>query len=102
MKKLVLKKDVVARINSDQMNQLKGGAGNTVLACQNTNYATCADTCNKDTCAETCACTTGPQNPTCMQSCNQAPSCPGYNTCNATCGNDSSCIAWCPTSVACY
>ena len=30
MKKLVLKKDVVARINDDQMNQLKGGLGTSI------------------------------------------------------------------------
>ena len=51
MKKLVLKKDVVARIDNGSMNQLKGGNGYTI------NDATCGHTCNLDvTCAkyETC------------------------------------------------
>ena len=61
MKKLVLKKDVVARIDNGSMNQLKGGSGYTI------NDATCGHTCNWDaTCAkyETC----GTQE-TCQQTC---------------------------------
>ena len=34
MKKLVLKKEVVARINNDQMNQLRGGYADTLNICQ--------------------------------------------------------------------
>lgn len=83
MKKLILKKDVVARINSGAMQQLRGGAG-TMYTIGNTCGPTCVDTCNKNTCAATCDCTTGPQNPTCMQSCFQEQTCPGHGTCDAT------------------
>ena len=59
MKKLVLKKDVVARINNDQMNYLRGGAGTygTVLTCGGSCTCgaydnTCWDTCNQGTCKD--------------------------------------------------
>lgn len=68
MKKLVLKKDVVARINNDQMNQLKGG--------------------NQPE-------QTGPQYPTCMQTCHQEQTCPDYNTCGNTCDQHDSCKMTC-------
>ena len=58
MKKLVLKKDIVATINNDEMNYLKGG-----------DYATQGGTCN-NTCAQTCP-------NTCPATCG--------NTCNESC-----------------
>ena len=56
MKKLVLKKDIVARVNGGEMNNLRGGG---------TGYT--IDT------------------PTCNRTCNQDPSCPGVYTCEVSC-----------------
>ena len=57
MKKLVLKKDIVARIKGDQMNHLRGGVGTagTYVTCDGscacgTQDTTCWDTCNQATC----------------------------------------------------
>lgn len=68
MKKLILKKDVVARINSGEMQQLKGG--------------------NQPD-------KTGPQYPTCMQTCHQEQTCPDYNTCGNT-----ACLGTCDYNCA--
>lgn len=71
MKKLVLKKDVVARINNGEMNQLRGGYGggtdalctipNTQCECPITVIPTCPvschGTCNQGTCPVTCPAT---------------------------------------------
>ena len=78
MKKLVLKKDVVARINDDQMNQLKGGLGTSI------GYGVCEiDLVTKF-------------NDTCEGTCKDDASCPGHNTCNGvnTCG-DPTCAFLC-------
>jgi len=98
MKKLVLKKDVVARINSGEMNQLKGGAG--------TWEDTCANGCEKPK--------TGPQDPTCQNTCNKEQTCPDYQTCQDnscrptcyyTCAGQYSCVAscdvYCQTNLGC-
>ena len=91
MKKLVLKKDVVARINNVEMNHLRGGdnyggksrnlddcplTNNDYSclfscndSCGNTCHFTCPDTCNKS-CGGTCA-----PNQTCPYSC----ACPQTN-----------------------
>ena len=64
MKKLVLKKDIVARINGGDMNQLRGGCGPDGFCEQYTIFhpdATCNHTCNGD------------------------PSCPGEETCVESC-----------------
>ena len=42
MKKLVLKKDIVARINGGEMNQLRGGGLGYTIG----DPATCGNTCN--------------------------------------------------------
>ena len=65
MKKLVLKKDIVARINGGGMNQLRGGCGPNGFCEQYTidHPATCGHTCTGDA----------------------DPSCPGYNTCLESC-----------------
>ena len=68
MKKLVLKKDIVARINSGEMNLLKGGnQGNN----------------------------SGPQDPTCQNTCHQEQTCPDYNTCGNTCDQIETCRMTC-------
>lgn len=80
MKKLVLKKEVVARINEQAMHKLTGGAGTysgtSVLVCPSDEctqvYNTCAGSRKVD---ETCP---G------YQSCNGEGTCGGY-TCFATC-----------------
>lgn len=41
MKKLILKKDIVARINSGEMNQFRGGAVDTYMVCESIAQATC-------------------------------------------------------------
>lgn len=64
MKKLILKKDVVARINHGEMNQLKGG-------CDQYGF------CDQYTIAHPDA--------TCGHTCNADPSCPGANTCVESC-----------------
>jgi hypothetical protein len=64
MKKLVLKKDIVARINGGDMNRLRGGCGPDGFCDQYTIAhpdATCGHTCNGD------------------------PSCPGEETCVESC-----------------
>lgn len=63
MKKLVLKKDIVARINGGDMNRLRGGCGPYGPCDQYTfdHPATCGHTCNGD------------------------PSCPGQQTCVESC-----------------
>lgn len=50
MKKLVLKKDIVARINGGDMNRLRGGCGPYGPCDQYTfdHPATCGHTCNGD------------------------------------------------------
>lgn len=48
MKKLVLKKDIVARINGDQMNHLRGGVGTAGT------YVTCDGSCACGTQDTTC------------------------------------------------
>ena len=80
MKKLVLKKDVVARINDDQMNLLKGGAG--------TYSGTSILVCPTDECTQVYD--------TCKGTCKDDASCPGHNTCNGanTCG-DPTCAFLC-------
>lgn len=92
MKKLTLKKDVVARINHDEMVQLKGGVGDyvpTEFTCQscpacNTVFMTCwGDSCQNVTCAPTCRNTCPP---TCPPSC--TPTC--HDTCPYTC-DDKTC-----------
>ena len=66
MKKLVLKKEVVARINEQAMQKLKGGVGASYDGCtiQSNCEATVCDgsciTCNQDTCAASCGNTCAP------------------------------------------
>ena len=72
MKKLVLKKDIVARINNGEMQQLKGG--------------------NQPE-------KTGPQYPTCMVTCHQEQTCPDYNTCGQSCAG--TCDLSCRLSIGC-
>ena len=77
MKKLVLKKEVVARINNDQMNQLRGGYADTLNICQTIpgQQATCGGhTCTGD------LDTTCRANNTCGNSC--------VGTCNFLCGTE--------------
>lgn len=89
MKKLVLKKDVIARINGDQMNQLRGGVGTyggtSDWICPSdecTRYVTCENSCQGPTCNEA---TCNNQN-TCGWSCNgTCATCEGKNTCDYTC-----------------
>ena len=80
MKKLVLKKDIVARINVDQMNHLKGGAADyheTMVTCDTCICLPILATCGVGkTCDPTCA-------PTCYATCVTCP--PTCN--NATCNN---------------
>ena len=65
MKKLVLKKDIVARINGGEMNQLRGGCGPYGPCDQYTfdHPTTCGHTCTGDA----------------------DPSCPGYASCVESC-----------------
>ena len=71
MKKLVLKIDIVARINNNDMNHLRGGIGSEYI-CGPSEGHTCdgAFTCQGNTCGNTC---------------DSALTCPGHNTCPATC-----------------
>ena len=88
MKKLVLKKDIVARINGGDMNQLRGGCGPGGFCEQYTidhPDATCGHTCNGD------------------------PSCPGadtcYESCMGTCGQTCaafSCLWTCVDQKLCH
>ena len=82
MKKLVLKQDVVARINSDEMNQLKGGGTDYICMSTNPEGHTCngALTCVGATCEDTCFAQT---------------SCPGRYSC------DASCIGTCKSCASC-
>ena len=95
MKKLVLKKDIVARINGGEMNQLRRGCGPDGF-------------CNQYTIAHSDA--------TCGHPCNGDPSCPGQQTCVESCmdicnflrntaaiynaGN--TCIGMCVTGATCW
>lgn len=47
-KKLVLKKEVIAKLNGEEMNQLKGGALWTLIHCGGTKAAVCVT--NNETC----------------------------------------------------
>lgn len=83
MKKLVLKKDVVARINNGEMNQLRGGGDYTTESrfdCPATagDYSCMfsCDTC--DSCNITCPHTCAPKS--CEGTCAPAQTCP------ASCG----------------
>lgn len=82
MKKLLLKKEVVARITKSEMTYLKGGydsgtgfpTGGSILSCQLedctiefTKAPTCQNTCNQQTCNQD----------TCFMTC--------QNTCSDTC-----------------
>lgn len=87
MKKLVLKKDVVARINGSEMSQLRGGCNE---------YGNC-DAYTIDhpaTCGHTC---TGAAD----------PSCPGYPSCVESCMGtcDALCNTrnpdWCLATLTC-
>ena len=81
MKKLMLKKEVVARIEHDEMNQLKGGYGDGAGTCwcftgtlsagrPPSNPNDCPSQAPNDTCNGTCA------GPTC-----DGPTCGGKETC---------------------
>lgn len=85
MKKLTLKKDVVARINHDEMIQLKGGNGNSYFLCEHTHpkVATCND--NGVTCIGA----------TCEDTCHMESSCPGRYSC------DESCVGTCKSCASC-
>lgn len=80
MKKLVLKKDIVARINDNEMIHLKGGAANyggTMITCDTCICLTILATCGLGkTCDLTCQ-------PSCPDTCVTCP--PTCN--NATCNN---------------
>jgi len=94
MKKLVLKKDIVARINGGDMNQLRGGCGPDGFCDQYTIAhpdATCGHTCNgepscpgEDTCVESCM-------GTCNFLCNTAATYNVGNTCNGMCVTGATC-----------
>ena len=94
MKKLVLKKDIVARINGGDMNQLRGGCGPDGFCEQYTIFhpdATCGHTCNGDpscpgeeTCYESCM-------GTCNFLCNTAATYNVGNTCNGMCVTGATC-----------
>ena len=77
MKKLVLKKEVVARINNDQMNQLRGGYADSFGTCQTMPGAQA--TCGGNTC-------TGDLDTTCRANNTCGNSCVG--TCNFLCGTE--------------
>lgn len=76
MKKLVLKKDVVARINGGEMNQLKGGGNERDLYTWSPEF--CADK---------------------SRTVNTDPSCPGYQTCQVSCMP--TCEYYCKTMINC-
>ena len=79
MKKLVLKKDIVARINGGEMHNLRGGGlGYTIDDPQ-----TCGHTCNMD---GSC-----PGVGSCVESC--------YGTCDRFCGSDFGCYS---AGTGCY
>lgn len=80
MKKLVLKKDIVARINGGDMNQLRGGCDEYGLCDQYT--AAHPATCGGHTC-------TGADD----------PSCPGAYSCEISCMG--TCDYLCKTMVNC-
>ena len=94
MKKLVLKKDIVARINGGDMNQLRGGCGPDGFCEQYTIFhpdATCNHTCNGDpscpgeeTCYESCMGTCGQTCAavTCLWTCVDQKICHSQTTCN--------------------
>ena len=81
MKKLVLKKDVVARINDGEMHQLRGGGlSNYVCVNQSIEGHTCdggltCNTCDQHTCPAVYSC-----EQSCLGSCNAT-----CQTCHYTC-----------------
>jgi len=91
MKKLVLKKDVVARIGNESMNQLKGGSGYTI-----NEPVTCGHTCNLDSsCAMHETCNKEETCVTCDAQChsliNTAATCAVGNTCYGICNTATTC-----------
>ena len=81
MKKLVLRKDIIARINNVEMNQLRGGGDSNYVCLVDSNKGyTCdgANTCN------TCNQFTCPHNLSCGESCTGTCT-PTCVTCPATC-----------------
>ena len=78
MKKLVLKKDVVARINHNEMNQLRGGYGDSDNACKDTRQ----------------------QCPTQVVTCYGQQTCPGYQSCDVSCGGPCETCPWLYSCVA--
>ena len=83
MKKLVLKKEVVARINNDQMNQLRGGYADTFNICETILHATC-------TAAQTCEPNVGCEDAT-QYSCGDPQALTGCNTISVGCITQEGC-----------
>lgn len=92
MKKLILKKDVVARINGNEMNQLRGGGYEATEEFTCDGGMTC-QTCHQFTCPVHYSC-----EESCMGTCNKTcVTCP--NTCVTTsmASCEHNCSNTCPT-----
>lgn len=93
MKKLVLKKDVVANLNDYHMNHLRGGSGYvcaTIASIALTYQITNGTTVWAQSCGDTCDGT-----------CDKDATCPGHITCNGanTCPGNATCPGTqCPAS----